>query len=315
MRIIFLGTPDFAVATLEQLNIDGFDLVAVVTAPDRPAGRGLKMKESAVALAANNLNIPVLKPGNLKDVDFINELESFQADVQVVVAFRMLPAAVWDMPKLGTYNLHASLLPQYRGAAPINHAIINGEKFTGVTTFKLVHEIDMGSIALQTEVPIHDDDTAGHLHDLLMLEGAQLMSETLKRLSEGSLELKEQSDYDQKKLKSAPKLNPEFCSFDNSMTCQQTHNFIRGLSPFPGVKANLIEGGEIKPIKIYKSQISSVSFEAHKQGDLVIQNGHLYICMSDGFLEILELQPAGKRRMTAKDYMNGAQIDSPKRLE
>ena len=315
MRIIFLGTPDFAVATLERLNIDGFNIVAVVTAPDRPAGRGLKMKESAVALAAKNLNIPVLKPNNLKDVAFLKELESFQADVQVVVAFRMLPVAVWNMPKLGTYNLHASLLPQYRGAAPINHAIINGEKVTGVTTFKLVHEIDMGSIALQTEVPIHDDDTAGDLHDSLMIEGAKLMSATLKQLSSGSLELKEQNEYGQKELKSAPKLTPEFCSFDNSMTCQQAHNFIRGLSPFPGVKANLLEGGEIKPIKLYKSQTSSESFDAHKQGDLVIQNGHLYICMSDGFLEILELQPSGKRRMTAKDYINGTQIDSPKRLE
>ncbi|MEX1188745.1 MAG: methionyl-tRNA formyltransferase [Bacteroidia bacterium] len=315
MRIVFLGTPDFAVATLEELIALGFNVVAVVTAPDRPSGRGLKMKQSAVAESAEKHGIPVLKPEKLKNPEFLHMLKEIKADVQVVVAFRMLPELVWNMPPKGTYNLHASLLPQYRGAAPINHAIIQGEKITGVTTFKLIHEIDKGSIALQKEIPIGIDTTAGELHDEMMVQGAKLMSETLKLLENDTLELKPQASPTSGKLKEAPKLSPEFCRFNKNMFSLELHNFIRGLSPYPGVNATLNEGVEQKQIKLYCSALTNREKGASHKGDLIIEKDHIYICMQDGLVEILELQPAGKRRMLAKEYLNGLKSSADMTLE
>ena len=276
MRIVFLGTPDFAVATLDKLIAENLEVVAIVTAPDRPSGRGLKLRQSAVADAAQKHGIPVLKPEKLKNPEFLNQLEAFKADVQVVVAFRMLPEVVWNMPPLGTFNLHASLLPQYRGAAPINHAIIQGENITGVTTFKLIHEIDKGSVALQREIPIGDNTTAGELHDQMMQIGASLMAETLKQLQKGELRLFSQETSKDTEFKEAPKLNPDFCSFNKNMSCLQLHNFIRGLSPFPGVNATLNENGEAKKIKLYLSAISSEPIpNDYHTGDLYIEKNRL----------------------------------------
>ena len=316
MRIVFLGTPDFAVATLEKLIEKDLNVVAVVTAPDRPSGRGLKLKQSAVADAAQRHNIPVLKPEKLKNPEFLAELEAYKADVQVVVAFRMLPEIVWNMPPLGTYNLHASLLPQYRGAAPINHAIIQGESLTGVTTFKLIHEIDKGSIALQREIPVGENTTAGELHDEMMQVGASLMVETLKQLQKGELRLISQDTSNDAEFKEAPKLNPDFCSFNKNMNCLQLHNFIRGLSPFPGVNATLNENGELKKIKLYLSALSPEAAPSDKKtGAILIEKNRLYICMNDGILEILELQPAGKRRMKASEFINGLHSTANMSLE
>ncbi|MEZ5173725.1 MAG: methionyl-tRNA formyltransferase [Bacteroidia bacterium] len=305
MRIVFLGTPEFAVATLEKIVEEGFNVVGVVTAPDKPAGRGLKMKATAVAEAAERLGIPVLKPSRLKDPEFIAALQALQADIQVVVAFRMLPEIVWNMPPLGTWNLHASLLPQYRGAAPINHAIINGETVTGVSTFKLVHEIDRGAVAMQREVPVGENTTAGELHDILMQMGAGLMAETLHAIENGSAVLQEQHPPAGETLKEAPKLNPAFCSFSNALGCKQAHNLIRGLSPYPGVHARLRDENEVKELKLYRSALTSRGAENLPDGTLLIEATHIYICMHDGLLEILELQPAGKRRMQAAEFING----------
>jgi methionyl-tRNA formyltransferase len=305
MRVVFLGTPDFAVASLEKIAEAGFKLVGVVTAPDKPAGRGLKLKASAVAEAANRLNIPVLKPAKLKDPDFISQLQALQADIQVVVAFRMLPELVWNMPPLGTWNLHASLLPQYRGAAPINHAIINGETITGVSTFKLVHEIDRGALAMKKEVEISPDMTAGQLHDILMITGAGLLADTLKAIENNTVKLIEQQAPAGEALKEAPKLTPAFCSFSNSLTCRQAHNLIRGLSPYPGVHAKLLDGNEIREIKLYLSALSSYYIPNLQPGELSVEGNQLYICMNDGFLEIIELQPAGKRKMQAHEFISG----------
>jgi methionyl-tRNA formyltransferase len=315
MRIIFLGTPDFAVATLDALVSAGLDVVAVVTAPDKPSGRGLKLKQSAVADAAEKHGIPTLKPEKLKNPEFLEELKSFQADVQVVVAFRMLPELVWNMPALGTYNLHGSLLPDYRGAAPINHAIINGESTTGVTTFKLIHAIDQGAIALQREIPITENQTAGELHDQMMLVGADLMVETLKQLEVGTLPSTDQQIEEGRILKEAPKLSPAFCTLNAKSSTKKMHDFIRGLSPYPGVSSNFISSSEKIPFKLYRSLISDRPKGNHEAADVLIENGHLYICSLDGILEILELQPAGKRRMTTKEFLNGFKNEGNLKVE
>jgi len=305
MKVVFLGTPDFAVASLEKIAAAGFHVVGVVTAPDKPSGRGLKMKSSAVAEAAERLQIPVLKPAKLKDPDFIAQLLALQADIQVVVAFRMLPEIVWNMPPLGTWNLHASLLPQYRGAAPINHAIINGETKTGVSTFKLVHEIDRGDIALKQEVEISPDMTAGELHDVLMETGAELLVQTLSAIEKNTIALKHQHPPAGEILKEAPKLSPAFCKFNNKAGCLQAHNLIRGLSPYPGVHASLNDENEIREIKLYRSALTSCEAKNLNPGALIIEGNRIYICMCDGLLEILELQPAGKRKMNVPEFING----------
>ena len=315
MRIIFLGTPDFAVPTLEAIIHAGFEVVAVVTAPDRPAGRGLQMRSSPVKECAIKHSIPVLQPEKLRDEEFIRQLKSFDADLQVVVAFRMLPEIVWNMPKLGTWNLHASLLPNYRGAAPINHAIINGESETGLSTFKLVQAIDQGAIALQGVLKIGENETAGELHDRMMFEGSNLMVQTLKQIDEGAIVLKEQDAFNIDLIKEAPKLTSAFCQIDFSNTAANIHNHIRGLSPFPGAHCILINGSERISIKLYRTELSDEVPAEIIPGIVHIQDEHIYVSCNDAWLEILELQLAGKKRMGANDFIKGFRSSGQIRME
>jgi methionyl-tRNA formyltransferase len=315
MRIIFLGTPDFAVPTLEAVIIDGFDVVAVVTAPDRPAGRGLQMRSSPVKECALKHNIPVLQPEKLRDEEFLKLLKLYNADLQVVVAFRMLPEIVWNMPKLGTWNLHASLLPNYRGAAPINHAVINGEKETGLSTFKLVQAIDQGAIAHQVILKIGENETAGELHDRMMLEGSHLMVKTLKQIDEEAIVLKEQDAFNLLEVKEAPKLTSAFCQVNFSNTASNVHNHIRGLSPFPGAHCILVNGSESIPVKLYRTILSDLPLADSILGIVHIQDEHIYVCCNDAWLEILELQLAGKKRMGANDFIKGFRSSGQIRME
>ncbi|HPI53993.1 MAG TPA: methionyl-tRNA formyltransferase [Chitinophagaceae bacterium] len=302
LKIVFLGTPDFAVASLRALVENKYNVVAVVTAPDKPAGRGMKLQQSAVKKFALEHQIPVLQPEKLKDPEFIDELRSYQADVQVVVAFRMLPEVVWNMPPLGTINVHASLLPDYRGAAPINWAIIDGNSETGVSTFKLLHQIDTGHILLQEKVTISPDDTAGCLHDTLMQTGAQLLLKTIAQLETGQLHEIPQTEDGH--FRHAPKLFSSTCDINWQQTCAEIHNLIRGLSPYPAAFTQL----NGKKIKIFRSEPDIV---AHS-----IQPGHyktdnktfLSFACKDGFIHILELQPEGKTRMAIADYLRGNKL-------
>ncbi len=302
MKIIFLGTPDFAVASLQALIEHGMQVVAVVTAPDKPAGRGMKLQQSAVKKYAVEKNIPVLQPEKLKSPEFLDELRSYHADVQVVVAFRMLPEVVWNMPPLGTINVHASLLPNYRGAAPINWAIINGEKETGVTTFKLQHEIDTGHILLQSTVGITEQDTAGTLHDKLMTAGAALIVDTLHQLEKGHVAEKPQIVLDE--YKHAPKLFTETCLIDWNHTTEHVYNLIRGLSPYPAAFTIVKD----KKMKLF---LCSKIIDAHQlqPGTLLSDNKHsIRFACTDGFIEVNELQLEGKTRMKTDDFLRGNKI-------
>lgn len=301
MRIIFFGTPDFAVATLQALVEHGFDVCAVVTAPDRPAGRGMKIQMSAVKKYALSQHIPVLQPEKLKAEDFVAALRSYQADVQVVVAFRMLPEIVWHMPPQGTINLHASLLPQYRGAAPINWAIIRGESITGVTTFRLQHAIDTGNILLQQSVPIEPTDTAGTLHDKLMVVGAQLMVKTMEGIASNTLvEIPQQQLED---AKTAPKLYTETCQINWHQTGEVIHCFVRGLSPYPAAFSML----HAKKIKIFSVHIETMSHSDAVGSVLTDHKTFLKYACVDGYVSILEMQLEGKTRMMIADFLRGYQ--------
>jgi methionyl-tRNA formyltransferase len=308
MRIVFLGTPDFAVESLKAIINSGFNVVAVVTTPDKPAGRGLQLKASAVKQCAESLGIPILQPLKLKDPDFLQTLRAYQADLQVVVAFRMLPEQVWSMPPLGTWNLHASLLPAYRGAAPINHAVINGEKITGLTTFKLVHAIDEGAIALQLPLLIHSDETAGELHDRMALHGGTLLSTTLKAIANNNLKLVEQSLFMFQDLPHAPKLNPSFCKIKWSQDAQAVHNLIRGLSPHPGAHSTLFNGEDELNVKIYKGSIVDLPFHNLPAGTIKIDQSRLFVSTADSWYELIEIQPAGKKRMPVKEFLLGFRV-------
>jgi len=305
MRIIFLGTPDFAVPSLEAIN-NNFNVVAVITAPDKPSGRGLQMKASPIKEFALQHGIPVLQPLKLKDPEFLKELASFKPDLQVVVAFRMLPETVWNLPPLGTWNLHASLLPQYRGAAPINHAIINGETFTGLSTFKLVHEIDQGAVALQEKLEIGQDETAGELHNRMMVRGADLLLRTINGIRNNSIELKPQEQLKNGELKEAPKLNPEFCRINWNQPAKTVHDHIRGLSPYPGASTTLAQLTGKFPLKIYKTRIIS-DFPAIANPGVIhlLENRHIYVSCKTGWLEILELQLSGKKRLKISEFLPG----------
>lgn len=302
VRIVFMGTPEFAVPSLEILIRNKFDVVAVVTAPDKPQGRGLKLAFSPVKECALRHHLPVLQPARLKSPEFIEELRSYDAQLQVVVAFRMLPEAVWSMPAIGTFNLHASLLPQYRGAAPVNWAIINGEKETGVTTFFLQHEIDTGSVIFQDKELIRDDDTAGALHERLMHRGAELVLKTVRGISEGKY-----NSIPQPKdviSKPAPKIFRETSEIDWSQPGEQVRNFVRGLSPYPAAWTT-ING------RIYK--ILRVSNVHHPvPGDpaafVTDDRKYLYFKTADGWVSIDELQAEGKRRMTVGDFFRGNRL-------
>lgn len=297
-----MGTPEFAVPSLEILVQNKFNVVAVITAPDKPQGRGQKLMPSPVKECALKFNIPVLQPTNLKSPAFLEELKSYNANLQIVVAFRMLPEVVWAMPSLGTFNLHASLLPQYRGAAPINWAIINGEKETGVTTFFLKHEIDTGSIIFQEKEPILDSDDVGSLYERLMKKGSQLVLKTVKAIEAGIYpSLPQSSDIE---TKHAPKIFKETCQINWNQSTTQIINFVRGLSPYPAAWT-VLDG---KTYKIFKCQ-SAVADRPSTVGQLETDNKtYLYVKTLDGWISILEFQPEGKKRMTVEEFFRGNKI-------
>ena len=305
-RIIYMGTPEFAVAPLDALRKAGYEIVAVVTVPDKPAGRGLKVSESAVKKYAVQAGIPVLQPEKLKDPSFLTQLASYKADMFVVVAFRMLPEEVWSMPRLGTFNLHASLLPQYRGAAPINWAVINGEHMTGVTTFMIDKNIDTGGIIFREEYRISETDTAGDVHDALMALGSDLVVHTVDSLVEGAVELRVQRSFIQgdEVLKPAPKLTRELCQIDWSRSTNSIYNLIRGLSPYPAAFTTIPGGDQIKIFRAHKLSFDEVS--AAGPGAM-LTDGKTYLAFTtaDGAISIDELQLAGKKRMAVADFLRG----------
>ena len=300
LRIIFMGTPEFAVASLDALITAGYSIVGVVTAPDKPAGRGMKLNESAVKKYTSEKELHILQPEKLKNPEFINELKSLKADLQLVVAFRMLPEIVWNMPPLGTINLHGSLLPQYRGAAPINWAVINGEKETGVTTFKLQQAIDTGDILMQQSFAIGEDETAGEVHDKMMIIGAALLVKTVTDCSLGLLKEMPQSA-DNGVIKSAPKIFTETCKIDWHKEAGDIHNLIRGLSPHPGAFTYLHD----KTFKIYRSNKEIIT-PAHSVGELV-SDGKTFLkfTCSNGYIHALEVQLEGKKKIPIQDFLRG----------
>lgn len=305
LRIIFLGTPDFAVASLKALVEAGYNIVGVVTAPDKPAGRGMKLTQSAVKKYAEEKGLHILQPLKLKDPVFIEELRALHAHLQVVVAFRMLPEAVWNMPPMGTINLHASLLPHYRGAAPINWAIINGEKETGLTTFKLKHEIDTGDILLQQRILINETTTAGELHDVMKEAGASLLVKTVDGLANGMLDEIPQSQLEEGEvLKHAPKLYTETCTIDWTKRCHEVYNLIRGLSPYPGAITAL--NGKL--LKVYGSKIESAT-PLYAAGEPVTDNKtFLKFACFDGYIHVTDVQLEGKKRMTVEEFLRGHRL-------
>lgn len=304
LRIIYMGTPEFAVPSLEILVDNGWNVVAVVTAPDKPKGRGQKMIPSPVKESAVKLNIPVLQPTNLKSPEFLEALARFRADIQVVVAFRMLPEAVWNMPPQGTFNLHASLLPNYRGAAPINWAIINGEKETGVTTFFLKHEIDTGSIIFQEKEEILEDDNIGTLYAKLMKRGSKLVFKTIEAIEEGTIKAYAQDESQAKHH--APKIFKETCHIDWSKCASEIHNMVRGLSPYPAAWTSINE----KTCKIYKSEVREGNSQKLNPGDFWTDGKtQLTFQCGEGFLDIIELQLEGKKRMKIDEFLRGNKLD------
>lgn len=342
LRIAFMGTPEFAVASLDALVKARCNIVGVITAPDKPAGRGMQLQQSAVKKYAVENNLHVLQPEKLKSPEFLAELKSLNADLQIVVAFRMLPEVVWNMPPLGSVNLHGSLLPQYRGAAPINWAVINGEKETGVTTFKLKHEIDTGDILMQKSFPIGENDTAGDVHDTMKEIGANLLVETVKGLAAGTLKEQPQASIVNGESsivngessiqeepnnggshssltthhppKHAPKIFTETCKIDFNKTVEEVHNLVRGLSPFPGA-FTFLNG---KMLKIYKSEKlpgwdaeSGLNPTAEEPQFITDNKTYLKIACADGFILVKELQLEGKKRMNVEDFLRGYRVGTP----
>lgn len=309
LRLVYMGTPDFAVGPLRRLVEEGYKVVAVVISPDKPAGRGLKMQESAVKKYAVEAGLPVLQPVKLKDPAFLEELKSYAPDLGIVIAFRMLPEVVWAMPESGTFNLHASLLPEYRGAAPINWSIINGETVTGVTTFMLNDEIDKGDIIGQTHVPILPEDNAGTLHDKLARAGEILVLETVEAIGEGIARPMRQSwnTVPGEQIKEAPKIFKETCRIDWSWPAVRINNLIRGLSPYPAAWSELKNRGtgEPVPVKIYKASVEIDSHNLPVGTIVATTDGTIKTACADGYIDIEELQVAGKKRMTAADFLRG----------
>ncbi|QNF34870.1 methionyl-tRNA formyltransferase [Adhaeribacter swui] len=303
LRIIFMGTPDFAVPTLQKLIENKYPVVAVITAPDKPAGRGLKLTPSPVKEYAVSQNIPVLQPTNLKSEAFIQELRSYQANLQIIVAFRMLPEVVWSMPAIGTFNIHGSLLPDYRGAAPINWALINGEKETGVTSFFLRHQIDTGDILLQEKISIADDDDFGSLYEKLKHLGADLALKTVQAIENNQVQPLPQPKHAE--LKEAPKISKEFCEINWQQSAVQIHNFIRGLAPYPGAWTKVNN----KILKIYRSVVLPEAPTTHEQpqpGTLQTDNKtYLHFATTQGTLKVIDLQLEGKKRMSTEELLRG----------
>ncbi len=296
-----MGTPDFAVATLKTLLNKDYNIVGVITAPDKPAGRGRKLRQSAVKIFASENNLNVLQPTNLKDENFVKTLRSLNANLQIVVAFRMLPKVVWNMPEYGTFNLHASLLPDYRGAAPINWAIINGETKTGVSTFFLDEKIDTGAIIMQKEVSILVTDSAGDLHDKLMIIGSKLVIDTIRSIENKTLKLISQPTYE---AKPAPKLNKENCKIKWNDEIKNIYNKIRGLSPYPAAWSLINNNNNNIEVKIYAAEIIEED-HSYKNGKIITTKKDLKVAVNGGFLKINELKLAGKRKMDSQSLLNG----------
>ncbi|MDT0690580.1 methionyl-tRNA formyltransferase [Salegentibacter sp. F188] len=311
LRIVFMGTPEFAVNSLKKIIEAGYNVVGVITAPDRPAGRGRKLQQSDVKKYALEQNLKVLQPTNLKSEDFQQELEELQPNVQVVVAFRMLPKSVWALPEYGTFNLHASLLPQYRGAAPINWSIINGDRTSGVSTFFIDEKIDTGAMILQRELTVGENENVGELHDRLMESGAKLILETLEliKLNKVKTRLQEESDI----LKPAPKLTKENTRINWEKPVGEIYNLIRGLNPYPAAWAILRNASEELKVKIYDAE---KVLEAHQfpTGTIKVNGKQFYVAGQDGFIEIKEMQLPGKRKMSIKDLLNGFSFDSEAKM-
>lgn len=302
LRIIFMGTPEFAVGILDTIIKNNYDVVGVITAADKPAGRGQKIKYSAVKEYALANNLTLLQPTNLKDEHFLTELRSLNANLQIVVAFRMLPKVVWEMPNLGTFNLHASLLPNYRGAAPINWAIINGETKTGVTTFFIDDKIDTGAMILNSEIDIEPEENAGQLHDRLMNLGSNTVLDTLKVIENGNVTTTIQEDGAE--IKTAYKLNKENCKIDWAKSGTEINNLIRGLSPYPAAWCFLKDKNEEQNIKIYEARLTLASHSL-EVGSLISNKKEIKIAVQEGFLEIFSLQLPGKKRMLVAELLNG----------
>lgn len=311
IRIAYFGTPEFAASQLEAILKAGYEVAVVVTMPDKPAGRGRQIQYSDVKKTALEHGLPLLQPEKLKDPTFLEQLASYQANLFVVVAFRMLPAVVWQMPELGTFNLHASLLPQYRGAAPINFAIINGETETGLTTFFLNEEIDMGAVIMREKVGIRPDETAGELHDELMVLGNKLVVETIKKVEQGTVEpLPQEQLAEGQPLKPAPKISKEFCNIDWSQDRLTIYNHIRGLSPYPAAHTQLIsEMGERIEMKVFSSEMEACHPDM-PVGSVVTDNKKfLKIAIKDGFIHLTQVQQAGKKAMPIADFLRGTRLD------
>ena len=306
LRIVFMGTPEFASTSLRRLVEEGYNVVAVVTTPDKPAGRGQKMHQSDVKLTALELGLPILQPERLRDEAFLESLKELNPDLCVVIAFRMLPEVVWAMPKFGTFNLHASLLPEYRGAAPINWAIINGEKRTGVTTFLLNHEIDKGAIIEQESIDILPDDNIGSLYDKLMNIGSALVTRTVDKIAEGNYTTVEQMHIDESTLKPAPKIFKEDCRIDWSKGAESIHNLVRGLSPYPAAWSPLfIDGQECGSMKIFTTHTEQASIGVAPGTVRTDGKSYVAVAAADGWVYIDEVQMAGKRRMAIKELLLG----------
>ena len=306
MKIIYMGTPDFAVEPLRRLVEAGKNIIAVVTMPDKPAGRGHKIQFSPIKEYALSVGLPILQPTNLKDPEFVEELRSYQADLQIVVAFRMLPEVVWNMPPLGTFNLHASLLPQYRGAAPINWAVINGETETGITTFFLQHEIDTGNIIMQEKIAITPDDNAGIVHDKLMMLGADLVLKTVEQIESGNVASIPQPDGE---LKAAPKIFKETCLINFNAEAETVRNHVRGLAPYPAAWIELVDAdGNSTNMKVYEVS-KEITSPTHAVGTLVCDGKKvLKVAVTDGYIHLDQVQLAGKKRMPAADLMRGTDL-------
>lgn len=302
-----MGTPEFAVPSLRALVAGGYRVVAVVTTPDKPAGRGQKVHQSDVKVAALELGLPVLQPEKLRAPEFVEAMRALQPDLGIVIAFRMLPEVIWSMPRLGTFNLHASLLPQYRGAAPINWAIINGERETGVTTFLLNHEIDKGAILAQARMPILPEDNVGMMYDKLMHRGTELVLDTVERLAAGDVTPVAQPEYDDGQLKPAPKLFKEDCRIDWSLPGRRIVDFVRGLSPYPAAWSGVVRDGESEPATSVK--IFTARFEAARHGEqpgtLFSDGRTLRVACVDGWIWLDELQMAGKKRLPVRELLLG----------
>lgn len=309
LKIVFLGTPDFAVESLDLLIKNGFNIVGVITATDKPAGRGHKMLPSAVKQYAVEHGLNLLQPERLKDEVFVEQLRALDADLFIVIAFRMLPEVVWQMPRLGTFNLHASLLPKYRGAAPINWAVINGEKETGVTTFFLKHEIDTGDIIQQQAIEIGDDENVGSVHDRLMHLGAQLTLDTVNAILDDSVTPIPQEKLLKGEPTPAPKIFRDTCHIDLSKRAAEVHNLVRGLSPYPGawIDITLADGSNLTT-KIFETQPTTIHTPDDKKGKPFSDDTKLYLGAGDNLVEVTQLQPSGKRRMTAAEFLRGTPL-------